>query len=349
MKYTRLIYRSLLLVMFMFTMLAGQPKEGVLTGKIICLDAGHGGTAATDSYRIGPSGEREEWINLRVALLLQKKLEERGAKVLMTRTTDANISFDDRVQLAKENNADIFLSIHHNATADPEVNFPVIYFHGNASENIASVELAKSVAGSVAEHLYLKPTPVSIASDYTIFPDAGTKVLRGTYGIPSVIGEATFFSNPEEESKLKDPEYNEKEALAYTEALEVFFLKESLPIYEEYSLVRVEPFYGVQQGDRMNEIAVQWKSNFIEAYRLYQLGDISSLAEAMRLFTLSASGFPDSWLTLHTHHYRAMVYAKMGEPEKEMMENKRVNEFYVPLYVNKMFWDEIIQKSERAQ
>ena len=62
-------------------------------GKVICIDPGHGGTAATDSYRVGPTGEREEWINLRVALLLGELLDEAGAEVVLTRTTDTFIPF----------------------------------------------------------------------------------------------------------------------------------------------------------------------------------------------------------------------------------------------------------------
>ena len=49
-----------------------------VAGKKICVDPGHGGTAATDSYRVGVAGEREEWINLRVALALKKMLGGEG-------------------------------------------------------------------------------------------------------------------------------------------------------------------------------------------------------------------------------------------------------------------------------
>ena len=45
--------------------------EDPLAGRTICIDPGHGGTADTDSYRVGPTGEREEWIDLRVALILR--------------------------------------------------------------------------------------------------------------------------------------------------------------------------------------------------------------------------------------------------------------------------------------
>ncbi|MCG6947753.1 MAG: hypothetical protein LJE93_02405, partial [Acidobacteria bacterium] len=42
-------------------------NDDPLAGRTICVDPGHGGTAEIDSYRVGPTGEREEWINLRVA------------------------------------------------------------------------------------------------------------------------------------------------------------------------------------------------------------------------------------------------------------------------------------------
>src|SRR5690554_6243047 len=107
--------------------------------KIICIDPGHGGTAETDSYRVGPTGEREEWVNLRVGLILKELLEDRGAKVIMTRSEDVQVTLAERAALAKEGNADLFISIHHNATADDQVNFPIIYFHGSANENRAGV------------------------------------------------------------------------------------------------------------------------------------------------------------------------------------------------------------------
>lgn len=79
-----------------------QNQASLLAGKIICLDAGHGGTAQPDSYRVGPSGEREEWVNLRVALLLQKMLEEKGAKVVMTRTGDDDVPLSQRAKIARD-------------------------------------------------------------------------------------------------------------------------------------------------------------------------------------------------------------------------------------------------------
>src|SRR5690606_39701574 len=60
----------------------------------------------------------------------------------------------------------------------------------------------------------------SIVSDHVIFAGSGTAVLRHSYGIPGVIGEASFFTNPEEERRLRDSRWNRREAEAYVQALE---------------------------------------------------------------------------------------------------------------------------------
>jgi N-acetylmuramoyl-L-alanine amidase len=202
--------KKLLAILFFLLALQGTAQQMAkpLTGKTICVDPGHGGTALTDSYRVGPSGEREEWINLRVGLMLQKMLEEKGAKVLITRTEDKVVSLPDRAKLAVENKADLFISIHHNATADSSVNFPIIYFHGNASENVASVDFGKQLATGLLKHLHQPNAPVSLVSDFTIFAEAGASVLRNTYGIPAVLAEASFFTNAVEEQKLKNEAHN---------------------------------------------------------------------------------------------------------------------------------------------
>jgi N-acetylmuramoyl-L-alanine amidase len=306
------------------------PKNS-LAGKVICLDPGHGGTAATDTFRQGPTGEREEWINLRVALLLKEMLAKKGAKVLITRTDDSNISFDDRIKLATENKADVFLSIHHNGTADRKVNFPIVYFHGNASENQASVSLGKAVANQLKKSLYSPQTPVSLVSDHTIFPTAGTKVLRGTYGIPGIIAEASFFTNSEEEQRLKSTKYNQKEAEAFVRALEVFFSEKHQPVLEKNSKVQIPLFTVFQEAERMNPIALQWLSDFNEGKQLVQKGDSASIQQAYELFSRSAKSFPDSYVAAQCHTYRATILEKFGKQIEAGQEKMRVKERYVVL------------------
>jgi N-acetylmuramoyl-L-alanine amidase len=305
----------------------------LLEGKVICLDPGHGGTAAFDQYRVGPSGEREEWIDLRVALILNDLLEAKGARVLMTRTEDVQVPLKDRALLAVDNKADVFISLHHNATADPQVNFPIIYYHGNASENLASVQLGKCLARRMNEALFGGTKPVSLVSDHTIFPTAGTAVLRHSYGIPGVICEASFFSNPEEEQRLKDKKYNRKEAEAYVKALEDYFCLPSLPIKEKYSAGKLTPFPVLQEAERMNETAKRWHQDFVEARELMKNETQESLEKAYELFTRSAKSFPDSWVARDCHICRATILQKMRKKEEAAEEHRRAEEYYVPINV----------------
>jgi N-acetylmuramoyl-L-alanine amidase len=319
------------LIMLSCAILPTARSISPLEGKVICLDPGHGGTAAFDSYRVGPTGEREEWIDLRVALLLKDMLEAKGARVLMSRTQDVQVPLKDRAILAVDNNADVFISIHHNATADPGVNFPIVYYHANASENLASVQLGKCLAHRMNRALFDGKKPVSLASDHTIFPSAGTAVLRHSYGIPGVICEASFFSNPEEEQRLKDNEYNRKEAKAYVAALEDFFSLPPLPIEEKYSHGKVAPFRVFQEAERMNETAKRWHQDFVEGKQLMGEETSAVLEKAYELFTRSARSFPDSWVARECHFYRAKILDRMGKKQEAAQEQRRAKEFYVPI------------------
>ena len=297
----------------------------------MCIDPGHGGSAAFDSYRVGPTGEREEWIDLRVALALKEMLEARGARVLMTRIKDVDVPLKDRALLAVKGEADIFLSIHHNATADYSVNFPIIYFHGNASENRASVRLGRLAAQRLSEALFDGHTPLSLVSDHTIFPEAGTAVLRHSYGIPGIIGEASFFTHPDEEERLKNDVYNRKEAAAYVLALEDFFSHRIPPIQEKYSNGRVAAFAVFQEAERMNPVARRWKDDFNEGERLFQEGHPEALQRAYDLFTRSAKSFPDSWVAGKCHLYRSKILRVMNKTAEADLERKRVEEYYIDL------------------
>ncbi len=303
-------------------------RQFPLSGKIIVLDPGHGGTAATDSYRQGPSGEREEWINLRVGLLLKDLLETKGATVLMTRTNDVAIPLADRAKLAADNKADLLVSVHHNATADSSVNFPIIYFHGTASENQAGVAFAKLLAERFVERLFQSGTPVSIVSDHTIFPEAGAGVLRRSYGIPGVIAEASFFTNPVEEERLKRKDHNSNEAAAYAEAIEIFFRRPIPAILPKDTLNFPPKFQSLQESERMSPAALLWKQNFEEGETLMDARDTATIQKAYDLFTQSAKSFPDSYLAGTCHRYRSILLKKMGRAGDAAYEEKRVKEFY---------------------
>ncbi|WP_339902921.1 N-acetylmuramoyl-L-alanine amidase [uncultured Cyclobacterium sp.] len=319
----------LILLMFYSASIPAMGQVKALEGKIICIDPGHGGTAATDSYRVGSSGEREEWINLRVALLLGKMLEGAEAKVVLTRNTDTFIPLAERSKIALENKADIFISIHHNATADPKVNFPIIYFHGSAEENQASVTLGKEVAEKLVDQLFKGKGPYSLVSDFTIFSQSGSSVLRGTYGIPGIIGEASFFTSPKEEKKLKQSEYNQKEAQAYFEAIASFFASSEIaPIAEKKDPSEVVPFKVFQEAERMRPEAKAWKANFLKGKKLLKKGGDQRLVEAFELLTLSARSFPDSYVAKACHELRVEILKQQNKEEAVKIEEMRIRYFY---------------------
>lgn len=322
-------FSILLLAIIPITGISAQTAPSPLKGKKICIDPGHGGTAATDSYRVGSAGEREEWINLRVALLLKRMLEKKGATVIMTRTEDVKVDLSPRAALARASHADVFISIHHNATADRNVNFPIIYFHGASSENKAGVQLGRHLANALLEVFHTKSRIVSLVSDYTIFPDAGAAVLRETYGIPALLAEASFFTNAAEERRLKTRKHNHNEATAYMIALEKFFSEQPAEIKPKFIPDHLPPFAVLQEADRMKPEALRWLEDFEEAKKLSAQKDSVSQQKAYTLFSRSARSFPDSWVAADCHYFRAEILSGMNRITEAGEERTRAKEFYV--------------------
>jgi N-acetylmuramoyl-L-alanine amidase len=299
-----------------------------LKGKKICVDAGHGGSAAADHYRVGVKGEREEWINLRVALLLKEMLEKKGALVIMTRIIDTPVDLSLRADIAVANKVDAFISIHHNATADRTVNFPIIYYHGAASENIAGVTMGQHLADAFHKYFYKTEVPLSLVSDYCIFPAKGAAVLRNTYGIPGLLAEASFFTNEEEEQRLKRKKHNRNEAKAYLHALEAFF-SDPIPGIKEKKIPLSLPVFEVfQEADRMKPEALKWKDNYDSACKMLNTADTVDLVSAYDLFTLSARAFPDSYVAGQCHMHRTLILERLGRNTEAAVEKVRVDEFY---------------------
>lgn len=123
------------------------PKE--LSDCTIVIDAGHGGD---EKGAVGPLGDKEKDINLKIALELQAILKNMGANVIMTRECDGNITLDNRVRIAKDNNANIFVSIHLNSIGDIPMNIhrnrgTSVYYYNRNSKDLARI-LEKTVTKS---------------------------------------------------------------------------------------------------------------------------------------------------------------------------------------------------------
>lgn len=160
-----------------------KTETQTLDGLTIAVDPGHGGT---EKGAIGCLGDKEKDINLKIATELKDILSQMGANVIMTRECDGNISLDNRVKMAKENCADIFVSIHLNSIPDIEMNVhknrgtSVYYYNPN------SKKLAKSVENSVTEQLGTRKDGVRTAS---------FAVLRPTEYI-GILVEVAYMTNP---------------------------------------------------------------------------------------------------------------------------------------------------------
>lgn len=151
---------------------------GNLSGKIICINPGHGGSDP------GACGDlRESDMNLTVALRLGQLLAERGAQVIYTRTSDARVPLSDRPATSNNAGADIFVSIHHNGSNDPNASGTLAICYPG-SEN--GIRLATLCLNGLYNRLGLRQRGLIQRDDSDV-----------TYSdMPAVITEASFASCP---------------------------------------------------------------------------------------------------------------------------------------------------------
>jgi N-acetylmuramoyl-L-alanine amidase len=215
---------------------AGTPVPAPLqleqTGlRTIVIDPGHGGT---ELGARGPSGTLEKDVALVVARQLKAAIENRlGLRVLMTRNGDETVPLDARAALANNNKADLFVSLHANASvrssvAGAEVFYVTLGDYARASAEAAEPgallqalgggqravdlilwEMAQArhitesarFAGMVEDELRQRVPMSSRAIQQAPF-----RVLVGA-NMPAVLVEMGFITNPDEEKRLHTPEY----------------------------------------------------------------------------------------------------------------------------------------------
>lgn len=196
-----------------------KPVPQTMEGLIVTLDAGHGGP--TDPGTVGHGGLPEKVLNLRVTQALATMLRERGATVIMTRTSDADVASDEqgasnelqaRVDLSVAAKANLYISLHHNARPSVEEgkisHGTDVYWYQPFSEPLARA-LADPIGDAVGEPLR--------TSRFRSF-----HVIRQTYS-PSVLIEFQYLSNPAlETSVLNQSGYAEKAAAGVVKGLEAY-------------------------------------------------------------------------------------------------------------------------------
>ncbi len=182
---------------------AARPLQGLT----IAVDAGHPPGGAT-----GPTGFYEAQAALAVSVRLERILKERGATVVMTRTTDDALDLGARPIMARRANAHAFASIHLNAYPDgvnPYLNPGTgTYFFRTHSE-----PLAREVQRGMVAQLGLRDLGINYNN---------LAVVRGTW-YPAVLCEGLFLMIPEWEAALRTPEYQERYARGVADGLENYF------------------------------------------------------------------------------------------------------------------------------
>jgi N-acetylmuramoyl-L-alanine amidase len=212
----------------------------------VVIDPGHGGH---DQGTAGVKGLLEKDLVLDVALRAGALIEDRlRAEVIYTRSTDVFIPLEARTALANEKKADLFLSIHANASTVPAASGVETYYLNfteakdamavAARENASSLETiselhdlirqitlhdkaeeSRDLAGNIQTSLF-----ALYAHGFPGQPDRGVRrapfvVLIGAT-MPSVLAEIGFVTNPKEEALLRKPEYRQKVAEAIVHGVE---------------------------------------------------------------------------------------------------------------------------------
>jgi N-acetylmuramoyl-L-alanine amidase len=200
----------------------------------IVIDAGHGGH---DPGTIGRNGLQEKDLVLDVALRLDRLVrQELGAEVVLTRATDVFIPLEERTGIANTRGADLFLSIHANASRNSRARGIETYFLNFARSPHAEEVAARENAISPATLKDLQNLVRAIATNSKIdesrdfaaaVQESMVAAVRAEHAVldrgvhtapfyvligasmPAVLAEIAFVSNPEDERRLRTPEYRE--------------------------------------------------------------------------------------------------------------------------------------------
>lgn len=237
------------------TVAEGDPRAKAQRLVIIALDAGHGGE---DPGAIGPSGLYEKNVVLAVAHKLRARINALpGMRAMLTRDSDYFVPLHERVNKARRVQADLFVSIHADAFMNPQARGASVFALSengatsaaarwmarkeNASDLVGGVNIQAKDA-SVMRALLDMSTTAQIKDSLKLgsavlghlgqigrlhkarVEQAGFAVLKAP-DIPSILVETGFISNPEEESKLKDDDYQGQLADALMAGIQRYFAK----------------------------------------------------------------------------------------------------------------------------
>jgi len=198
-----------------------EPEEPVIPDppsyaptRTVCIDAGHGGMDPGAVYTEEDGTIwRESYINLGVALKVEKILKANNVKVVMTRNTDTTVELTTRAPFANQKQTALFVSIHTNS---------IVGEAANGVETWGSLELSATYAGvtdkTLAQNIQTAVIKETKANNRGIKDTTTLAVIRGSV-MPSVLIEVGFISNPKERELMFTESYQEKLAKGIAEGI----------------------------------------------------------------------------------------------------------------------------------
>ena len=185
-------------------------------GPTVVIDPGHGGQDQ------GARGQKpfceEKRICLQTARLVKKYLDQLGYHVVMTRETDAFIPLARRVEIAKQADSQIFVSLHFNSSRTPSAQGIEIFFFDGKEQKVrawASQRLADAVLTRVIRRTSAHSRGVKRGNFYVIRESS----------MPAILIEGGFISNPTERVNLRSLDYQEKIARGVADGIDFYFRK----------------------------------------------------------------------------------------------------------------------------
>lgn len=226
---------------------------------VVAIDAGHGGE---DPGAIGGRGTREKNVTLAIARMLKDRIDaEPGMRAVLTRDGDYFVPLRDRINRARQAQADMFVSIHADAVRDIRVSGSSVYTlspkgatseaarwladRENSADMVGGVTLddkngvlasvlldlsqgATMGASMEAASRVLKQLDQLGNTHHSNVQQAGFVVLKSP-DIPSMLVETAFISNPVEEARLADPKYQSRLADAVQAGVRDYFYTNTPP------------------------------------------------------------------------------------------------------------------------
>ncbi|MET0182255.1 MAG: N-acetylmuramoyl-L-alanine amidase [Caulobacterales bacterium] len=227
---------------------AAAPLRRTAERKVIVIDAGHGGR---DPGAIGVTGVREKDVVLDTAQNLRRALEARGRyRVELTRDSDIFIPLEERVRIARGQNADLFLSLHADANQNSEAVGASVYTLSERGSQRArgmmdaqdwQIDLGDAprsgLVGQILTDLTQRETSnrsVAFADNLIDSLEGVTPLLRNTHrnaglfvllapDVPAALLEMGFLTNPGDERRLADQRTRTRMADAVANSIDHYF------------------------------------------------------------------------------------------------------------------------------